>query len=80
MPKVICIEEERIRRTIREAEKQLYELRTLISHGEYERVGEAMELEGIIITLENKLVDLIEKDLEEAYPVDVGTDADTESD
>jgi len=74
MPKVICIEEERIRRAIREAENQLYELRTLISLGEYERVGEAMELEGIIITLENKLVDLIEKDLEEACPAGTGTE------
>ena len=74
MPKVICIEEERIRRTIREAEKQLYDLRTLISHGEYERVGEAMELEGIIITLENKLVELIERDLEENFPVDIDDD------
>jgi hypothetical protein len=73
MPKVICIDEERIRRAIREAEEDLYELRTLISYGEYERVGEAMEIEGMIITLENKLVELIEKDLEEAYPV--GTDA-----
>ena len=74
MPKVICIEEERIRRTIREAEKQLYDLRTLISHGEYERVGEAMELEGIIITLENKLVELIERDLEENFPAEVNDD------
>ena len=74
MPKVICIEEERIRRAIRDAEKQLYELRTLISLGEYERVGEAMELEGIIITLENKLVELIEKDLEETYPIDVDSE------
>ena len=74
MPKVICIEEERIRRTIREAEKQLYDLRTLISHGEYERVGEAMELEGIIITLENKLVELIDRDLEENFHAEVNDD------
>lgn len=71
MPKVICLEEERIRRAIRDTEDQLYDLRTLISHGEYDKVGEAMELEGIIVTLENKLVSLIEKDLEENFLIDI---------
>jgi|TARA_B100001250_G_C19532498_1_gene671068 hypothetical protein len=62
MSNVICLEERRIRRAINEAEERLYQIRTLISHGDYDKVGEAMELEAIIITLENSLFLLIDRD------------------
>tara|TARA_R110002020_G_scaffold226129_2_gene436525 strand:+ start:1038 stop:1265 length:228 start_codon:yes stop_codon:yes gene_type:complete len=65
MSNVICLEEQRIRRSIRKAEKKLYHIRTLISHGDYEKVGAAMELEAIIIALENSLILLIDCDVEE---------------
>ena len=65
MSNVICLEEQRIRRAIRQAEIKLYSLRTLISHGDYDKVGEAMELEAVIIALENSLMLLIDRDVGE---------------
>jgi predicted esterase len=69
MPKVISIEEERIRRAICNAEKQLQNTRTLISYGDYDRVAEALELEELISALENRLINLIERDFNEAYAI-----------
>jgi hypothetical protein len=65
MSNVICLEEQRIRRSIRRAEIKLYDLRTLISHGDYDKVAEAMELEAIIIALETSLILLIDRDIGE---------------
>jgi hypothetical protein len=62
MSNVICLEERRIRRAINETEEKLYRIRTLISHGDYDKVGEAMELEAVLITLENSLILLIDRD------------------
>jgi hypothetical protein len=68
MSNVICLEEQRIRRKIRKFEKKLYDVRALISHGDYDRVGEAMELEAVLATLENSLILLIEHEFEEFLP------------
>ena len=59
---IINLEEVRIRRAIKEAEKNLSALRILISNGEYDKVAEAMELEAIIVDLEDSLIKLIESD------------------
>ena len=59
---IINLEEARIRRAIKEAEKNLSALRILISNGEYDKVAEAMELEAIIVDLEDSLIKLIESD------------------
>lgn len=61
--KVICFEEERLRRALKDKEKDLSLLRTLISHGDYDLVAEAMELESSIIEIENALILLIENDI-----------------
>tara|TARA_R110000824_G_scaffold19321_2_gene75028 strand:- start:3037 stop:3264 length:228 start_codon:yes stop_codon:yes gene_type:complete len=65
MSNVICLEERRILRAIRNAEDKLCDIRTLISHGDYDKVGEAMELEAIIVSLENSLILLIDRDVED---------------
>ena len=62
MSNVICLEERRLRRAINEAEERLCTIRTLISHGDYDKVGEAMELEAVIIALENSLILLFDRD------------------
>ena len=63
---IICFEEERLRRALKQKEKDLRMLRTLISHGDYDLVSEAMELEANIIEIENALIMLIEAGLDEA--------------
>lgn len=65
MSNVICLEERRILRAICNAEDKLCDIRTLISHGDYDKVGEAMELEAIIVSLENSLILLIDRDVED---------------
>ena len=62
------MEEARIRRAIREIEIKLYNARTLISHGDYDKVGDAMELEATLCALENNLILLIERDYDMIAP------------
>jgi predicted esterase len=64
------MEEQRIRRAIRDIEKKLYETRTLISHGDYDRVADALELEALLATLENSLILLVERDLDN-FAIDI---------
>jgi|2_EtaG_2_1085320.scaffolds.fasta_scaffold05823_9 predicted esterase len=65
MSNVICLEERRIRRAIHSAEDRLCHIRTLISHGDYDKIAEAMELEAAIVSLENNLILLIDRDVED---------------
>jgi len=64
MSNVICLEEQRLRRAIKDAERKLCDLRALISHGDYDKVEDALELETIIAALETNLILLIEQDIE----------------
>jgi len=68
---IICFEEQRMRRALKKKEKDLRMLRTLISHGEYDLVSEAMEIEASIIEIENALIILIERSFEDA-PIEEG--------
>ena len=54
------MEEARIRRAILDIEAKLFNVRTLISRGDYEKIGEALELETFLVSLENNLINLIE--------------------
>mgnify|MGYP005826259535 CR=1 FL=1 len=64
MNNVIFIDEVRIRKSIKEAEKALTQAKNLVSSGVEVPVDVISRLEAILGNLEQKLIDLFEKGIE----------------